>query len=201
LAHQTVSARHALTDQEFDFCKRYLAGLPAATAYRRAFLREDGFGKTFAALDSKLNGIEPEIDSKEVSRRASSLLKQDYIQAYLTEITNPAGDQARAVLLEKAVFDGDRQAAQSVVDQEDKHNLRDAYEHWGMVMCAIGTEVVVDVPGGGQVIMPMKALFPQYAEALPPDDVVKKTIKTLQQFLTRHEYQTEKVADLEENPS
>jgi len=70
-----------------------------------------------------------------------------------------------------------------------------------MVMCAIGTEVVVDVPGGGQVIMPMKALFPQYAEALPPDDVVKKTIKTLQQFLTRHEYQTEKVADLEENPS
>jgi hypothetical protein len=196
---RTVSARHALTEQEFDFCKRHLAGLPAATAYRRAFFIEKG-GVTYESIAPNGDG-ENEVSSKEVSRRASTLLTQDHIQAYLAEITNPAGDQARAVLLEKAVFDGDRQAAQSVVDQEDKHNLRDAYEHWAMVMCAIGTEVVVDVPGGGQVIMPMKALFPQYAEALPPDDVVKKTIKTLQQFLTRHEYQTEKVADLEENPS
>ena len=197
MAHQTVSARHALNDQEFDFCKKYLARLPAATAYRRAFLREDGFGKTFAALDSRLNGVGPEIDSKEVSRRASALLKQDYIQAYLTEITNPAGDQARGALLEHAVFEGDRQAAIAVLADEDKLGARDAYEHWATIMCAIGTEVVVDLPGGGEIAVPLKGLFPQFADALPPPDVVRKTISTLEAFLVRDGLAEEEVPDNE----
>jgi hypothetical protein len=197
VAHQTVSSRHALSDQEFDFCKRHLAGLPAATAYRRAFLKETGTGATFASLDANGNGVGPELDSKEVSRRASTLLKQDYIKAYLAEIANPAGDHARGVLLEKALFEGDRMAAQTILDQEDKLGARDAYEHWATVMCAIGTEVVVDLPGGGEAVVPLKGLFPQFADALPPPDVVRKTIATLEAYLVRDGLAEEEVPDTE----
>lgn len=192
-AGRHVSARHALTDLEFEFCKRHLAGLPAATAYRRTFLAEAADGKTYASVDATGAGVGKPIHSKEVSRRASILLAQEHVQAYLGEITSPAGDRARGVLLEKAMFDGDRMAAQAVLEDEDKAGARDAVEHWAHIMCAIGTEVVIDVPGRGEIALPMKALFPQFADALPPPGVVRKTIATLEAFLTRDALANEEV--------
>jgi hypothetical protein len=95
------------------------------------------------------------------------------------------------------MFEGDRQAANAILEQEDKLGARDAYEHWAQIMCAIGTEVVLEVPGKGEVVVPLKALFPQFAEALPPDEVVRKTIKTLEEFLGREKFQTEIVPEEE----
>jgi hypothetical protein len=187
-----ISARHALTDQEFDFCRKHLGGLKPATAYRRAFLVEAKDGMTYASLDAQGNGVGEAIPSKEVSRRANILLEQDHITAFLTSMDKTAGEHARSVLLEQALFEGDRGSAVKILEDEDKMGARDDYEYWAMVMCAIGAEVVITIDEStGEIVVPMKALFPQYTEALPPDDVVRKTIQTLEAYLTRETLQGE----------
>jgi hypothetical protein len=171
MSQRKISAKHALTKEELDFCKKYLAGLPAATAYRRAFF-------------PKLDDGDPELpDSKKRSQRAHDLLKQDYIKRYLTEVGEAAaGDNARTLLAERALFDDDRMAAEKILEQEDKLGMQDAFERWAEVMCAIGTEVVVPVPGGGEVVFPLREMFPRFAEALPPVDAIEKTIRTLEDY-------------------
>jgi hypothetical protein len=172
-----VSAKYALTPEELDFCLKFKAGLPAATAYRRAFYAD-------------LKDGDPELpDSKARSARSQTLLREDYIQRYLAEIEGvTAGDSARAMLADAAQFEGDRVAAQKILEQEDKLFLQDAYERWVEIMCAIGTEVVVPIPGGGEAVVPMREMFPRYAEALPPPAVIEKTMKTLDQYLWKVEH-------------
>jgi hypothetical protein len=132
-----ISARHALNESEFKFCKAYSAGLNAPEAYRRAFVAE-------------VEEIAPEKRTKEVSRRARALLKQDYIERYLEEIGHPAGERARAVLTDQALFGSEassRKAAEKILADEDKLGFRDAVERFLEIMVEVGADVEVPLPG------------------------------------------------------
>lgn len=194
-----IRAHHALTEQEAIFCKVYVAfgSKNQAEAYRRGFLvrtRQDRKGKQrwiyverpdrASYSHDDLKDLK-EINSKEVSRRAQLLLEQEHIQQGIKEIKGDAGDTARQVLEEQAKF-GDgrdaRAAAEKILDLEDKMGFRDASERWAEIMCAIGTEVVVPLPGGGEVSFPLREMFPRYEEALPPAEVLQKTEKCLHDY-------------------
>lgn len=174
----SISARHALTDQEMEFCKIYAGfGYTSHTdAYRRSFFpprkNNDGYLQAHPDLPSP----------KEANRLAKLLLDKPHIQAFLEELKAPAGDRARDVLTEQAHFGSDqiaRQAAVKILEDEDRLGFRDAVEQWTTLMCAIGTEVVVPLPGGGEVAFPLREMFPRFEDPLPPADALLKTEKAL----------------------
>lgn len=181
-----ISARHALTDQEFSFVRIY-AGFGeknAAEAYRRAFCILGPDGEYYLRTEKGEAAGEP-LNARAVGKRATALLNQDYIQSVLTELKRAPGEAARAVLAEQTLFSADGQAlraAQRVLADEDKLGFRDAVDQWAMVVCAIGTEVVVPLPGGGEVAFPLREMFPRYRDALPPVDVLLKTEKALRGY-------------------
>ena len=150
-----ISAKHALTPKEIEFCKVYVAfgNTNHTEAYRRAFCiaRLDG---TFAEPpvphmdDEAIKGL-PALTPKEISRRAGQLLKQAHIQMYVEEISRPAGDHARGVLADTARFGkaGESlRAADQILSQEDKHGFREAVERWAEILCEIGSEIEVPLP-------------------------------------------------------
>lgn len=150
-----ISRKHALLPAELKFCKIYLGfGETNHTeAYRRSFMvkRKDGQwveppGEGLS-LD-EINALEPP-SPKEVSRRAKTLLKQDYIQQYITEIARPAGQHARGVLTEQVIFGSEqsaRKAAEQVLSQEDKLGILDATFRWAEILRDIGAEIEVPLP-------------------------------------------------------
>jgi hypothetical protein len=150
-----ISYRHALTPQEFDFCKIYVAfGESNHTeAYRRAFLTRIKGGAfvepEHIGMTSEELNVLPPVSPKEATRRAKQLLKQDHIIQYIAEIGKPASDHARGVLSEQAMF-GDaqasRKAAEEILKQEDKMGFRDAVERWAEILCEIGAEIEVPLP-------------------------------------------------------
>lgn len=177
-----ISARHALTQKELDFCRIY-AGFDFSNpseAWRRAFHPD--------LHDSETGAYHPDPSCPKpasVAKRVAALLDKAHIQAYLAELKGDASDRARGVLAEQAHFgegaDAQR-AAMKILESEDKLKFRDAVENWAEILCAIGTEVVVPLPGGGEVAFPFREMFPRYAEALPPVDVLRKTEQTLREY-------------------
>lgn len=173
-----ISAKYALSHNEIEFCKIFVAfGLTNHTeAYRRSFLtfRADSTyceAPVPGLSDDELKKLESLLP-KEINRRAKQLLKQDYIQAYLTEIARPAGEHARSVLADQARFaanPGDaRRAAEQILASEDKLGFRDAVEHWAEIMCEIGAEIEVPLPAecphcgkGLYAAAPMSEMFPK----------------------------------------
>ncbi len=169
-----ISTKHALTPMERDFCKIYAAfgNTNHTEAYRRSFF-----------ADPKLAEKMP--PPKKLSSIAGQLLRQPYIAAYIAEISKPASTNARTVLTDQVLF-GDEaiagKAAIKIFDQEDKLKFRDAVEQWCEHMVEIGTEVVVPLPGGEEVAFPLRAMFPQFADALPSVEVLDKTIAALSDY-------------------
>lgn len=183
-----INPKHALTLEELQFCKVYLAfgEKNAAEAYRRAF-----------HANEERDGPPP--PPKECSKRAARLLAQDYITAYIEEIQKTVSDHARQALADQVMFGDDtvaRRAAERIFEMEDKLGFRDAAEKWAEVMCAIGAEVVYPLDGGHEIAFPLKAMFPQYSEALPPESVLTKTIKSLQAYRAKVRGEEEPDADV-----
>lgn len=182
-----VSVRYALTDREFTFCRVYAAfgEKNAAEAYRRSHCVQQG--EDYFEKDDSGKPCGPKLNPKAVSKQASLLLGRDHIVAFIEELRNPTGDHARDALSDQVLFaddDGQRlKAAQRVLDDEDKLGFRDAADAWAERMCAIGAEVVVPIPGGGEVAFHAREMFPRFAEALPPRDVIVKTMKSLDAYL------------------
>jgi hypothetical protein len=150
MATSAVSARHAVNEDEKRFVRMYLAlgGKNQAEAYRRSFLvLEDG--KAFRR-DSRGNRTGPPLDNRNIAKFASALLKKDHIKAYVAELRAPASEAARETLTDQVRF-GDSQealrAANRILDDEDKLGFRDAAEKWADIMCEVGAEVVVPLPG------------------------------------------------------
>jgi hypothetical protein len=168
-----------------------------ATAYGRTFLKE-------RRVRNRVERFEPEdyvqlmrdpkaevspVDSKEVARRAKLLMSQEHIKGFYEELieVNP-GDRAREVLAEQALLGDEsaaRSAAKQILEDEDKLGQRSSFELWAEIMCAIGAEVVVPLPGGGEAVTDMREMFPRYKEAMPPKDVIDKTIRSLEQYRDR----------------
>lgn len=169
-----ISKKYACTEDEKRFCLAFLAGLNMTEAFRRFMtpVIEEWEGKHGRKMDNK-----------EMTRRAKYLLERHHIQGYIDELTNadPAAI-ARMTLVELAAF-GDRAASEKILEQEEKLSFQTGQERWAAIMCAIGTEVVVPLPGGGEVAFPLGSMFPQFADATPPAEAIEKTIKSLDQHL------------------
>lgn len=185
MAH--VSVRHALTTAEFDFCRVFCAfgETNAAEAYRRSHCVQQG--ASYYEKDDDGKPVGSALSPKQASKQASLLLGREHIKAFLEELRNPTGDHARETLADQVLFSEDEgqrlKAAQRILDDEDKLGFRDASDAWAERMSAIGVEVVVPAPGGGEVSFPLREMFPRYSAALPPPDVLVKTMKSLDQYL------------------
>ena len=150
-----ISTEHALTSKEVEFCKVYVAfGYKNHTdAYRRAFciVRQDS---TFVEppaphmSDQEIRSL-PTMLPKEMNRKASTLLKQDHILAYIDEIAKSAGDHARRVIADTARFGKPSErmrAADAILAAEDKLGQRDAVERWVEILCEVGADIEVPLP-------------------------------------------------------
>jgi hypothetical protein len=161
-----VSARHALTDEEFRCCKIFAGfGFKNAT---EAFRRVYG-------------------DTNKTGQSAKNFFEREHIITFLEELKGTGPDAARAVLEDQARL-GDtaairRQAAEMILDNQDKLGIQDAAERFWEIQAAIGAEVVVPIPGGGEVTAPVRDFFPKFDFPLPPPDVLYKTICSLDQYL------------------
>lgn len=153
---RSVSARHALTEQEARFVQVWLGfgRKNAAEAYRRAFgvRRKDGAWCVPEAqgLDHDELLALPELTTKEASRRAQVLLSMDYVERYAEEASKPAGDAARGMLAEQVLFSDDegirRHAAQELLKQEDRIGLKDDFDRWCQLGREHGFEIEVPLP-------------------------------------------------------
>jgi hypothetical protein len=185
MANRKISARHALEPEEKRFCTVYAAfgEKDAAEAYRRAWPDEVW---EFNSDRGRYDKTKSKLTAKEVSARASRLLALDYIQDFLKELRGAAGDHAREAIQEATVLGDERQrlvAAEKVLNLENELGFQDDTERFWEISAAIGDEVVVPVPGGGEVIVPIREMFPRFDAVLPPADVLGQTIQSLDQFL------------------
>lgn len=179
--HKVISARHAMTQQEFVFCKIHVAMRQKnkSAAYRRAFWPQVKDKDTGQWID------DPRMPSdKAIEAASAALLRKEYIQTYIEELGADPADRARQIIYEQAQLAPDdkdaQKAAERILEMEDKLGFKDDAERWAEIMCAIGAEVVVPLPNGGETIFPLGSMFPQYKESLPPDDAILKTIKSLE---------------------
>jgi hypothetical protein len=161
-----------------------LGGKNAAEAYRRSYLLQEEAG--YFRRGPKGERVGAPLTTKQVSKEANALLKRDHIQDYIKELSVSTSDAARETLADQVRF-GDSQeslrAANRILDDEDKLGFRDAAEMWADIMCEVGTEVVVPIPGHVEAdvycphcfeqhhvklpieaTVPMESMFPQYAE-------------------------------------
>jgi hypothetical protein len=172
-----VSARHALTDEEFRVCKIF-AGFGfknAAEAHCRVYAPE---WNRKTANDA---------EKKKLAHTVKYFFEREHIISFLEELKGTGPDAARAVLEDQARL-GDtaairRQAAEMILDNQDKLGIQDATEKFWEIQAAIGAEVVVPLPGGGEVSAPVRDFFPKFDFPLPPPDVLYKTIQSLDQYL------------------
>ena len=185
-----LNPRHALSQREIMFCRIYVAqgNAKGGDAYALSFYPE-------AYKEGEWH-VHPKLPTKDrLTKLSSGLLGRRPVAEYVDFLSNTdAGSAARDVLHESAlVGDGAdaQRAAARILDMEDKLGARDATERYAEMMCAIGAEVVVPIPGGGEAVMPFKEMFPQYSEALPPADVLDKTIRALEGYKAKLEEQGE----------
>jgi hypothetical protein len=189
-----ISRRYALLPEEIDFVKRWVAfgETNSADAYRRSHLKQGRRGEWHeVTADGTLAEIIP---ARECSRRGKHLLNQEHVKDFISEVKGNTGDHARQLLGDTTLFGSEQQAfraATKVIDDEDKLAFGDAVERHAEVLCAIGTEVVVDLPGGGEVCVSLGELLPQWKEAVPPVDAIQKTIRTLEQWVEREQQDTD----------
>jgi hypothetical protein len=167
---QVVSARHAVNADEKRFVRMFLAlgEKNQAEAYRRSFLVCEN--NQYFQRDSKGLRTGAPLPPRNVGKLASMLLKKDHIKAYIAELKTPASDAARDTLTDQVRF-GDSQealrAANRILDDEDKLGFRDACEKWAEIMCEVGAEVVVPIPGNVEADVHCPHCFETHHVSLP----------------------------------
>lgn len=201
-----TSAKPALTPEELAFCRIYrgFGDKNYTEAYRRAFYSDKSRWTDDPDEANENPRKHPRLipSPKLVNKKAAELLKQEHIQAYLTELSRGTStEHAEAVLHEQVVYGEDatarRRAAELILDREDQLGRRDASMYWAEIMCAIGAEVVVPAPSGGETVFALRELYPRYTESLPPDWVLDKTIQTLERYKkTQREREENQDADV-----
>lgn len=119
---------------------------------------------------------------------ASAMFRRPQVQEYYLELQKMDAETAKQVLLEDAVMNDNWRAAEKVIAQEDKLAFRDAAEMWANILVSVGTEVVVPLPGGKETTFPLADMFPKFREASPPPDALRKTIRSIDEFLYKQEH-------------
>jgi hypothetical protein len=187
-----ISNRHALIGNELMFVRIYVAFGEdnAPEAYRRAYLSYNDDDELWYPRKANGDGdfTKTPLDPKQCYRKAKALLDADHIQSYIAELRESAGDLARQQLSDTMLFTDEKlsmQAAERVLDDEDKLGFRDAVEQWAEIMCAVGAEVVVLLPDGTESVTPLRNLIPAFKDSAPPRDVIERSILSLQDYRDR----------------
>lgn len=164
-----LSARSALTSEEDDFLLKVHAGHTQAEAYRRAFKDTRGF--------------DPE-DKRGHSRKASELLKQEYMQRALAELSRSAEELALQVYHDQLLTGKGNAllgAAKSIIEQEALKAAKTDQERFWQIAAACGAVVKTTV-GEEEVTIPLRDLMPKFKDAVPPQDVQRKTARSLEEW-------------------
>jgi hypothetical protein len=185
MAKNQISVRRSLTDEEVKFCVTYsgFGEKNATEAYRRGFPEEC---YNYDAERGRYQRNVEILDPGNVQARASRLLKQQHIIAFLQEMRGSRGDHARSAIADEALLgNGAAQlkAAERVLELESDLGFQEDVERFWEISASIGDEVVVPVPNGGEVIIPVKEMFPRFDDVLPPADALFKTLQSLDQYL------------------
>jgi hypothetical protein len=166
-----ISARHALNNDEVRFCQMYLAiGQNGTEAFRRVYLVFDPGVKKWFAKNAKGESTGGPLTAREIGKRATALLRKDYIKRYIQELQQSTGDAARAALAEHVRFGEPAEAlraANRILDDEDKLGFRDAVELWAEHLCAISADVVVRLPGRVEADVFCPHCFQEHHVSLP----------------------------------
>lgn len=115
-------------------------------------------------------------------RKSDRLLKREEIQDAIAEMKNSAPDMARSALVEGIVFGKDNTRLRSVsriLDDEDKIREKDAVVRFLEIACACGADVEYD----DGTSIPMREFFPRFMNSMPPPDVIRKTIASLEEYV------------------
>jgi hypothetical protein len=214
-----VSARHALTNDEVRFCRMFMAfGEKNMTeAYARSFLVIEGKEAYHRDERGKRTGLP--VPRKEISREGALVLRKEHIQRYIAELKSTPSEAARDTLSDHVRF-GDPtdalRAANRILDDEDKLGFRDAAEKWAEIMCEVGAEVVVPLPGkvkgsvycphcfaqhdvelAIEATVPMAKMFPKFDPALAAKEASgdQKGKKGVQGRLVERKAPVEKAED------
>jgi len=200
---RVLSPKHSLTQKEMKYCKIYASNghKRPGDAYRQSFMERNLEGdyieppRDDMTRDEKLD-LRPHTASQ-INKKANNLLKQDKIRDYIDWLASRPGDIAKNAMVEQALFgeqNTQMRAAETLLDLEDKMGLKDGYEKWAEIMCLVGTEVVVPLPGshgrdeGGprEVAFPLSEMFPKYKGKLPDKDTLTKTVKSLNDYIEKY---------------
>jgi hypothetical protein len=165
----TISNRRGLNTHEREFCIQIALRRTQAEAYRRAYGIEEG-----------------DITAKAASAAAQKLLKDDVIKGYIEELGGSASDMARSSYIDQLLIDGKNPsnllgAAKQILEDESLQKKASDMDAFWERAAACGAEVVADV-GGKEVVIPLRELMPQYKDAVPPPEVLKKTARSLQEW-------------------
>ena len=161
----------------------YQTGKTNATeAYQRAFFPEV-WNEDEGVWEDNPNLPSPR---KKLHNAASALTLKPHIVAELERLDKTTQELAQDAI-EDALKFGDAgekaRAADQAFKQMERMGRAEAAEIWAETLCAVGTDVVVDLEDGRSVRFPLKEMFPRYEDAMPSSDAIRKTMKTLDQML------------------
>ena len=138
-------------------------------------------------IKERTGKIKGRVESR-ISVDAGHMFRRPQVQEYYLELQKMDAETAKQVLLEDAVMNDNWRAAEKVIAQEDKLAFRDATEMWAQILCSVGTEVVVPLPGGKETSFPLADMFPKFEGAAPPADALRKTIRSIDEYLYKQEH-------------
>jgi hypothetical protein len=153
-----ASSKRLLDEQEINFCLNWVA----------------------TGCDPEQLGFAAKLANPDTSRRsyiaqARYYLENPAVNDYIAELLEPPVEAAKRKLIEQ-VQTGEgttaTRAAERIFELEDKLGARDDVTYWAQVMCEVGADVVVPLPGAChecgapyRATVPLVELFPQFKES------------------------------------
>lgn len=181
-----LSARLALSTEEHQFLIRVAAGLPQTEAYRRAF-------ESQLKRDGKMD------DKPYHAKQASNLLKQEYMQRALAELEGNAQEMAAQAYRDQMVIGKGNAvlgAAKQILEYEALQASKDDQERFWLIAAACGAVVRTRV-GDEEVVVPLRDLMPKFKDAVPPQEVQRKTAAALEDWYKKLEERSRELDERE----
>jgi len=160
-----LSARHALTKKEIEFCKVFKAGqgrevnAQKREAYRKAYCHRRGDG-AWISFDfdhelltkekiTQLMAKAESVSGQEMLARAEAILEDYSVQQYIKELSESSVSLAEGALRENVLFGDEKEArssADKILGREEKASRIEDIAELARVFDDAGFEIVVDLP-------------------------------------------------------
>ena len=156
---RAIASEFACTEQEANFVRTYVAmgqelGY-AGECFKRAFCRLTARGELVrAGPEIPIDALEdapayPRLDDRQLGKLGRALLELGHVSGYLEELNLSTSDAARVDLRRQLLVGDENQRAKAsarVLDEEDKHRLRDDVERYKDILRRTGVPIVIPLP-------------------------------------------------------